>query len=899
MQRVVRLSFVGLLAIVGAGLTACGDKVTVPNPGNGQDSVVHSVTVSPPSASLKVGDKFQFGASVDAGSAITDRTVTWSSSNTAVATVDQTGLVTAVAGGNASILAKSKADPNVSGAASVTVAAEVAATVTIGNIMQTTCDVFGGCTSVPATLTNVANQLDVTVNLDPGTQKVSEVDLIMNCGGADTIVAKQTLSTADVAPLSEDASAPLQFSFNTAAFNPTTGAVAFKNGSCTLKAKAITTTGTQVASTTENLTLNNADVVSATVTTTPVGSQKASATDATGLLWKAGTVTVTAVPVIYSAGASAASAAITLVNADTLPNSATKGSTPNNLNAGDVVATQTNLTPTSGVFTATFPKDMSAAGVDSTTVKHLGVTVTTVTSAGNPGPTLTATIANATTRLDNLAPDKTAPTVDLTKFNAANNWLGSAFVFSTASGSVALNGAATDNGGVDVVTFTTQSAPFGTTTWTTFGAVTNLAETSQASSTGSYILRLVVCDALNNCTNTANLTPTGFGVDLTPPSVAQIAGPKDHTIFNIDSVVPSTAAFNVVDTSNTTGITPSGPTAGAEVLVTLQGLQPNGTSSSQTVCPIGTTSGSGTAITCKAAVTENQASIPLPTTAGEYTMTVTGVDQAGNQSAPITIKWYVDQAAPTVSGGVTIPNPITTGSSFTLNASDNMDIAAGAGSLQFASFAFFEAGTSSVNGVAFDNVLTRTGTVTVPLSTFYRGLSSTIGTAGTSPTGVNIRAVDAANNVSTNQTVALPAANMSTPGTISNTSTSNGITAAAAFAVPASDTVGQTVTLSDTLTAISSTSASPFSQVCFYYASPTGTPGGTGGPNGIVAGELVKIGCTSGLSASGVSPRLLSYSMTWSVPAILKGQTVPIYAVGVTSNLDALITSAGSLTIAP
>jgi hypothetical protein len=141
---------------------------------------------------------------------------------------------------------------------------------------------------------------------------------------------------------------------------------------------------------------------------------------------------------------------------------------------------------------------------------------------------------------------------------------------------------------------------------------------------------------------------------------------------------------------------------------------------------------------------------------------------------------------------------------------------------------------------------------------------------------------------------------MATPGTISNTSTSNGITAAAAFAVPTADTVGQTVTLSDSLTALSNTTASPFTQVCFYYASPTGTPGGTGGPQGVVAGELVKIGCTSGLSTSGVFPsRILAYSMTWSVPATLAGQSVPIYAVGVTSNGDALITSAGTLTIAP
>src|SRR3954469_952482 len=223
MQRVVRSTLVGLLTL--AGLTACGDKVTVPpQTSNAAGTVVHSVTVSPSSLpNLKVGDKVTLAASVDADAGVSDRTVTWSSSNTAVATVDASGLVTAVAGGNATIVAKSKADPNVSGAAVVTVAQSVAATVTIGQINQTVCGL--SCTSVPATLNNVANQLDVTLNVDPGTQTLAGVDLIMNCGGADTVVATQNLSSADKAPIAaEDANAPVTLSFNTAAFTASTGA---------------------------------------------------------------------------------------------------------------------------------------------------------------------------------------------------------------------------------------------------------------------------------------------------------------------------------------------------------------------------------------------------------------------------------------------------------------------------------------------------------------------------------------------------------------------------------------------------------------------------------------------------------------------------------------------------
>src|SRR5690242_20637697 len=100
MQSVVRSTFfAGALALVTlAGVTACGDKVKVSQ--TAPDSTVQSVTVTPGQLNLNVGDKATLAASVQAGPGVTDRTVTWTSSNTAVATVDNNGGVTAVAGGN-------------------------------------------------------------------------------------------------------------------------------------------------------------------------------------------------------------------------------------------------------------------------------------------------------------------------------------------------------------------------------------------------------------------------------------------------------------------------------------------------------------------------------------------------------------------------------------------------------------------------------------------------------------------------------------------------------------------------------------------------------------------------------------------------------------------------------
>ena len=85
------------------------------------DSVA-TVTVSPSAASLSVGGTQQFTATTkDAnGNVLTGHVITWSTSDPAIATVDTTGRVTALAVGSATITATSEGH---SGSASVTVSA--------------------------------------------------------------------------------------------------------------------------------------------------------------------------------------------------------------------------------------------------------------------------------------------------------------------------------------------------------------------------------------------------------------------------------------------------------------------------------------------------------------------------------------------------------------------------------------------------------------------------------------------------------------------------------------------------------------------------------------------------------------------------------------------------------
>lgn len=119
-------------AVAGTIRSAAGGRMPIPTTGEyawsfsteadpGVDPAVTSVEVTPATAELGIGDTQQFEAEVTAvGGASVD--VTWSSSDEAVATVDDDGLVTAVAEGIATITATSDFNASVSGSATVTVA---------------------------------------------------------------------------------------------------------------------------------------------------------------------------------------------------------------------------------------------------------------------------------------------------------------------------------------------------------------------------------------------------------------------------------------------------------------------------------------------------------------------------------------------------------------------------------------------------------------------------------------------------------------------------------------------------------------------------------------------------------------------------------------------------------
>jgi hypothetical protein len=144
------LLFVGAVAV--SGLAACGDDVTVASPPTVTPAVT-GISVTPSQLNLRKGEKGQLSAVVTANDASVAKTVTWGSSNAAVASVSTTGEVTAVAAGSATITATSTADANFKAGAQVVVT-DVAAAVRSVTIQP------------PSALLNPGQTLQAVANVD-------------------------------------------------------------------------------------------------------------------------------------------------------------------------------------------------------------------------------------------------------------------------------------------------------------------------------------------------------------------------------------------------------------------------------------------------------------------------------------------------------------------------------------------------------------------------------------------------------------------------------------------------------------------------------------------------------------------------------------------------------------
>jgi len=153
---------------------------------------VASVVVSPATANVSVGGTTPLSATPKdaAGSVLTGRAVTWTSSNPAIATVSATGLVTGVAAGSATITATSEGK---TGSAAVTVSVVPVASVTVSPV--TPVVLVGATVPLTATLKDAAGNVlsgrSVTWSSNaPAIATVSSTGLVTGvAAGAATIIA--------------------------------------------------------------------------------------------------------------------------------------------------------------------------------------------------------------------------------------------------------------------------------------------------------------------------------------------------------------------------------------------------------------------------------------------------------------------------------------------------------------------------------------------------------------------------------------------------------------------------------------------------------------------------------------------------------------------------------------
>jgi hypothetical protein len=150
-----------------------------------EQRVASGLDIVPPSASVRPGRMFQLPAEDSAGNVLTGQSVSWSSSNSSVASVDGAGLVTGQATGSATITATSG---GVSGTATVTVASS-------SSTGSPDLSVGGGANE-PSGMTRIA-EWDVGWEYPPNYQSPSDPGCLGSNWTDQSLYGRGTLSWAN------------------------------------------------------------------------------------------------------------------------------------------------------------------------------------------------------------------------------------------------------------------------------------------------------------------------------------------------------------------------------------------------------------------------------------------------------------------------------------------------------------------------------------------------------------------------------------------------------------------------------------------------------------------------------------------------------------------------------
>lgn len=297
-------------------LAACDGKTDpadiIVNPPPTTRDTIYTLNLVPEVLNLTTGSAGTLVAVVTATFGSPSQAVTCTASNTLVTVAAAANGCTVTAGataGTSVVRATSTVAPGASDASTVVISPASTTqpvTISIASVTQ-------GGTNNPVNPLNTSGIVDVTLNVDipTGRTDVNRVEVLIDNREA----CRQTLTaTGDI---SVDAAELVQIicSINTAAFDSITGVPTNVNGSRTIRGRVVLNNGTEAATATTTLILNNPSFVIARTTWNTPGTTTAKVPQCTtagteprsiggpGSLWCGGDLRVSLLPVIFGAPA--------------------------------------------------------------------------------------------------------------------------------------------------------------------------------------------------------------------------------------------------------------------------------------------------------------------------------------------------------------------------------------------------------------------------------------------------------------------------------------------------------------------------------------------------------------------------------------------------------------------
>ena len=618
--------------------------------GGGSSAVaVSAISVSPTSLTLTAGGATGTLTPTVSPSDATNKSVTWSSSNTGVATVDATGKVTPVAAGTATITVKTE-DGNFTAACEVTVEA---APIVLGSVATAapTADGTGtGATNIgkytvgtatgaapnfATVITGIETLVDV-VSADSKQGTAKWVGVLVTTDKEVTNLAVKTPSMTEFANLA-------QADINEAVAGGTTGTKTFV---WWLKSEDIGSEGKNIL-----IKVQGQDDSTAVKLNVTFNAYVVAPVSVTGVSLDQGTMTLTA------GGATGTLVATVAPENATNKNVTWTSSDENVATVADGVVTPVaagtatiTVTTEDGSKTATCTVTVEAAPVSVTGVS-LDQGTMTLTAGGATG-TLVATVApeNATNK-----------NVTWTSSDENVATVADGVVTPVAAGTATITVTTEDGSKTATCTVTVEAAPVSVTG-------VSLDQGTMTLTAGGATGTLVATVAPENATN-KNVTWTSSDENVATVADGVVtpvaAGTATITVTTEDGSKTATCTVTVEAAPGITSVTVSPETAtvaqGGTQQLTATVVAVGG--AAQTVT--WTSSDTGNKVTVDA---NGLVSVDADAAAGDYTITATStVDTNKKDTATITVEELVDAVAPAITTDLT-DKTTTVGSAVTLDA---------------------------------------------------------------------------------------------------------------------------------------------------------------------------------------------------------------------------------------